>query len=149
MKLILILLILSLSISCTNNKKIESVPAMLRFENIMYDYFGSYNPTFEESIKRAGNNSGTILIKKQNLSINKMNEIKKKIKSDGWFESESSERYSLYCLNNYQLLSILYPQNPIEKNQNGDEITYDDLNSWIIGLYYNKNGVSSCDKYKK
>ncbi len=146
MKYILILMTSLFLISCTNTEKSENVPTMLSFQSIMYEYFGLYDPIFETSIKRPGNNSGTILIKKQNLSIAEMNEIKEKIKSNGWLEFENSDSYALYCLDKYQLIGILYPSNLIEKNKIGDEITYDDPNDWTIGLYYNKNGINSCEK---
>ncbi|MGE8646306.1 hypothetical protein [Acinetobacter vivianii] len=119
---------------------------MVSFEDIISKYFEFYDPVFESSIKRSGNNAGTILIDKKKLSKLEMNKIKDKIKSDGWKEMESSESYSLYCLSNYQLIGILYPNDLIERNNKGEEITYEDVNYWNIGLYYNKSGVNSCKR---
>ncbi len=124
----------------------EKNSEMISFNDIENTYFKSYNPVFEPSINRIGNKSGTILIKKQRLSKKEMNKITDKMKIDGWVEFEHSNNYSLYCLNQYQLIGILYPEDLIERNKNGEEITYDDINSWNIGLYYNHNGVSSCKK---
>ena len=120
---------------------------MIEFDKIMNEYFISYTLLFEPSIKRPGNNSGTILIKKINLSKVEMSHIKTKLKKNGWIEIESDDNYSLYCLNKYQLIGILYPINLIEKNKDGDEIVFDDIDSWNIGLYYNENGINSCENY--
>lgn len=133
-------------VACTNVNDIEKKTEMISFNYIENTYFKSYNPIFELSINRIGNKSGTILIKKQKLSKNEMNEITEKMKIDGWIEFEHSKNYSLYCLNQYQLIGILYPEDLIERNKKGEEIAYDDINSWNIGLYYNHNGISSCKK---
>ncbi|MFR9678898.1 MULTISPECIES: hypothetical protein [Acinetobacter] len=130
-------------LSCTGER---GKSEMMSFEDIISKYFESYDPIFESSIKRPGNHAGTILIDKKKLSNVEMDEIKNKIKSDGWVEMESSENYTLYCLGNYQLIGILYPNDLIERNKKGEEITYEDINSWNIGLYYNKNGVNSCER---
>ncbi|MCU4583116.1 hypothetical protein KTJ32_19170 [Acinetobacter gyllenbergii] len=119
---------------------------MVDFEDIISKYFESYDPAFEVSIRRPGNHAGTILIDKTKLSNVEMDGIKNKIKSDGWVEMENSENYTLYCLGNYQLIGILYPNDLIERNKKGEEITYEDINSWNIGLYYNKNSVNSCER---
>ncbi|MEB3792500.1 hypothetical protein [Acinetobacter sp. IK40] len=139
-----ILLVFVLSIlSCTGER---GKSEMMSFEDITSKYFESYDPAFEVSIRRPGNHAGTILIDKTKLSNVEMDGIKNKIKSDGWVEMENSENYTLYCLGNYQLIGILYPNDLIERNKKGEEITYEDINSWNIGLYYNKNGVNSCEK---
>ncbi|WP_227556476.1 hypothetical protein [Acinetobacter courvalinii] len=139
-----ILLVFVLSIlSCTGER---GKSEMMSFEDIISKYFESYDPAFEVSIRRPGNHAGTILIDKKKLSNVEMDGIKNKIKSDGWVEMENSENYTLYCLDNYQLIGILYPNDLIERNKKGEEITYEDINSWNIGLYYNKNGVNSCER---
>jgi hypothetical protein len=139
-----ILLVFVLSIlSCTGER---GKSEMMSFEDIISKYFESYDPAFEVSIRRPGNHAGTILIDKKKLSNVEMDGIKNKIKSDGWVEMENSENYTLYCLGNYQLIGILYPNDLIERNKKGEEITYEDINSWNIGLYYNKNGVNSCER---
>ncbi|MCH7317635.1 MULTISPECIES: hypothetical protein [Acinetobacter] len=130
-------------LSCTGER---GKSEMMSFEDIISKYFESYDPIFESSIKRPGNHAGTILIDKTKLSNVEMDGIKNKIKSDGWVEMENSENYTLYCLGNYQLIGILYPNDLIERNKKGEEITYEDINSWNIGLYYNKNGVNSCER---
>ncbi|WP_343621842.1 hypothetical protein [Acinetobacter proteolyticus] len=130
-------------LSCTGER---GKSEMMSFEDIISKYFESYDPIFESSIRRPGNHAGTILIDKKKLSNVDMDEIKNKIKSDGWVEMENSENYTLYCLGNYQLIGILYPNDLIERNKKGEEITYEDVNSWNIGLYYNKNGVNSCER---
>lgn len=130
-------------LSCTGER---GKSEMMSFEDIISKYFESYDPIFESSIRRPGNHAGTILIDKKKLSNVEMDEIKNKIKSDGWVEMENSENYTLYCLGNYQLIGILYPNDLIERNKKGEEITYEDVNSWNIGLYYNKNGVNSCER---
>lgn len=137
--LVFVLSILSCTSECGKSE-------MMSFEDIISKYFESYDPAFEVSIRRPGNHAGTILIDKKKLSNVEMDEIKNKIKSDGWVEMENSENYTLYCLGNYQLIGILYPNDLIERNKKGEEITYEDINSWNIGLYYNKNGVNSCEK---
>lgn len=53
---------------------------MIEFDKIMNEYFISYTLLFEPSIKRPGNNLGTILIKKINLSKVEMSHIKTKLK---------------------------------------------------------------------
>ncbi len=139
-----LLLVFVLSIlSCTGER---GKSEMMSFEDIISKYFESYDPIFESSIRRPGNHAGTILIDKKKLSNVEMDEIKNKIKSDGWVEMENSENYTLYCLGNYQLIGILYPNDLIERNKKSEEITYEDVNSWNIGLYYNKNGVNSCER---
>lgn len=139
-----LLLVFVLSIlSCTGER---GKSEMMSFEDIISKYFESYDPVFESSIRRPGNQAGTILIDKKKLSNVEMDEIKNKIKSDGWVEMENSENYTLYCLGNYQLIGILYPNDLIERKKKGKEITYEDINSWNIGLYYNKNGVNSCER---
>lgn len=143
MKFILILFLNIWLFACSSESKKSE---MISFESIIIKYFDSYEPVFESSIKRPGNNAGTILIDKKKLSKLEMNKIKDKIKSDGWKEMESSESYSLYCLSNYQLIGILYPNDLIERNNKGEEITYEDVNYWNIGLYYNKSGVNSCKR---
>ncbi len=143
MKFILILFLNIWLFACSGESKKSE---MISFESIMIKYFDSYDPVFESSIKRPENNTGTILIDKKKLSKLEMNKIKDKIKSDGWKEMESSESYSLYCLSNYQLIGILYPNDLIERNNKGEEITYEDVNYWNIGLYYNKSGVNSCKR---
>ncbi|WP_228147164.1 hypothetical protein [Acinetobacter sp. ANC 3832] len=124
----------------------EKKSEMINFNEISNTYFKSYAPVFEPSINRIGNKSGTILIKKKNLSKKEMNTVTDKMKTDGWVEFEHSTNYALYCLNKYQLIGILYPNNLIERNKNGEEIIYEDINSWNIGLYYNQNGINSCIK---
>ncbi|WP_433847972.1 hypothetical protein [Acinetobacter proteolyticus] len=130
-------------LSCTGER---GKSEMMSFEDIISKYFESYDPIFESSIRRPGNHAGTILIDKKKISNAEMDGIKNKIKSDGWVEMENSENYTLYCLDNYQLIGILYPNDLIERNKKGEEITYEDINSWNIGLYYNKNGVNSCER---
>jgi hypothetical protein len=145
-KHIFILFLCFLSASCTNVNESDKKNEMISFESIRIKYFDSYDPVFKSSIKRPGNNAGTILIDKKKLSKLEMNKIKDKIMSDGWKEMEGSESYSLYCLSNYQLIGILYPNDLIERNNKGEEITYEDVNYWNIGLYYNKSGVNSCKR---
>lgn len=145
-KNVIILFVCFFSFACTHVNETEQKSEMINFEDIISKYFESYDPIFESSIRRPGNHAGTILIDKKKLSNEEMDEIKNKIKSDGWVEMENSENYTLYCLGNYQLIGILYPNDLIERNKKGEEITYEDINSWNIGLYYNKNGVNSCER---
>ncbi|MFW1838286.1 hypothetical protein ACG9XS_06835 [Acinetobacter gyllenbergii] len=142
-KINLLLVLVLFALSCTSERDNSKI---VDFEDIISKYFKSYGPVFESSIRRSGNHAGTILIDKKKLSKIEMNDIKNKIKSDGWGEIENSENYSLYCLGHYQLIGILYPNDLIEKNNKGEEVTYEDINSWNIGLYYNENGVNSCER---
>lgn len=144
--LISIFIITCYLIACKNVNETAKKSEMIKFNDIENKYFKSYNPIFELSVNRIGNKSGTILIKKENLSRKEMTKITDQMRNDGWVEFEHSNNYSLYCLNEYQLIGILYPDNLIVRNKNGEEIIYDDINSWNIGLYYNQNGINSCKK---
>ena len=74
-------------LSCTGER---GKSEMMSFEDIISKYFESYDPIFESSIRRPGNHAGTILIDKKKLSNVEMDEIKNKIKSDGWVEMENT-----------------------------------------------------------
>lgn len=121
-----------------------NVLVMIDFKKIMTVYFGQYQPDFKPSIIRPNNSLATLHIPKENLSKIEMNEIRKKLKSDGWKEVENYGNYSEYCINKYQKIAILFPENELEKAKDGEEIYYSDKNSWSIFLYYNDSGIDHC-----
>lgn len=129
----LLLVISFCLVACgVNSKKTENVPVMIDFKKIMTVYFGQYQPVFKPSIIRPNNSLATLHIPKENLSKIEMNEIRKKLKSDGWKEVENYGNYSEYCINKYQKIAILFPENELEKAKDGEEIYYSDKNSWSI-----------------
>ena len=120
----LLLVISFCLVACgVNSKKTESVPVMIDFKKIMTVYFGQYQPDFKPSIIRPNNSLATLHIAKENLSKIKMNEIRNKLKSDGWKEVENYGNYSEYCINKYQKIAILFPENELEKAKDGRKYT--------------------------
>ncbi|TCM67057.1 hypothetical protein EC844_11098 [Acinetobacter calcoaceticus] len=126
-------------------KEKQGSDEMIDFNTIVFDYLKNYDPVLEPWISRPGNALSTIYIKKSRLPKSEMNIILRKLKLNGWREFENFGNYSEYCLNENQVISILYPTKTNEFSKSGIPIDYKDITSWSIGLYYNKNGVSGCE----
>lgn len=102
----------------------------------------SNSPEFIPSLIRPGNASASIRIHRDNLSSEEMTRIQQQLVSDGWRRIKDEGRYFQYCLNKTQILNIGSPVTL--KKRSGEIIQNDKVNSWIIILYYNDNGVNSC-----
>ena len=140
--LILFIFVLSTFYSGRLNKSYSNSPEIINFRGIKNKYFIQYSPEFIPSLIRPGNASASIRIHRDNLSSEEMTRIQQQLVSDGWRRIKDEGRYSQYCLNKTQILNIGSPVTL--KKRNGEIIQNDKVNSWIISLYYNDNGVNSC-----
>lgn len=138
---LLFLLILTLLISACHPTKAEP---KLKFETIMNEYFGKYDPVLKPSMRKTPNEISEILISKNRLTEVQMNDIKKNMEVNGWKKIEDTYNFSFFCLNRNQAMSILYPNKYRNVDKSGDRIGYSDINSWSIVLYYVSFGVSDC-----
>lgn len=138
---LIIMILPILLISCVNANKAKP---MKKFEDIMTEYFGEYEPKFHPAIMRPNNSLAEITILKNNISKEKMKIVEEKLKLNDWIEIERYGNYTVYCLNKFQSMRILYPTHIIEKSKNNEKISYESINSWSVFLYYDNYGVEEC-----
>ena len=143
----LIIAIIFIVIFSTDRQvKLSNNPEMVDFKVIKNKYFIQYHPKLKSSLERPSNITVFMQIHRDHLSEAEMGEIQQRLVADGWREVEHNDNYFAYCLNKNQLLSILSPIVKELKTIEGKIIHNEDIDSWSIGFYANKNGISSCQK---
>lgn len=143
---LIVAIILIVIFSTDHSVKLSNTPEMIHFKAIKNKYFIQYNPKLKSSSERPGNVTVSMQIHRDHLSETEMGEIKQRLVADGWREVEHNDSSFTYCLNQNQLVSILSPVTKDIKTRGGKIFGSDDMDSWSIVFYENKNSISSCHK---
>lgn len=146
-----ILFAIALLTACTSKSERNFMPD--RFKVIMSKYFEEYEYSYKDVSVRGNKNYGDQLgrfeIKKTDLSQDAMNEIYKKIESDGWTINESKNNYIKFCYGENLNLGILYPLKMSETTTSGVPIGFDKMDVWNIYIYKSTTKITECNKSPK
>lgn len=131
--------------SCTSTNETQKGKY---FNNIITHYFGEYSPSEKVWVDKPLNKYAIAEINKSKLSLDEFQVIKNRLKSDNWEMISDQDNYFEYCMGGEIYMGILYPVNPKHHRYDGEEVLYENINKWSIGLSYNDAGVKHCRKDK-
>lgn len=124
----------------------KDTPQGKYFKGIVNHYFGEYNPDEKIWVDKPLNKYAIAKIKKSKLSLEDFEKIREKMKNEKWRIISEQDNYFEYCLGEEFYIGILYPVNPKHYGYDGEEILYESIDNWSIGLSYNESGVKHCLK---
>lgn len=116
------------------------------FNKVIDNYFGNYGPKEKVWINKPVNKYATAEVKKSKMSFGDFESIQKKLQDDGWMLISSHDSFFEYCLDKKIYMGVLYPINQKHYGYDGEEIKYENINEWSIGLSYSEAGVKHCIK---
>lgn len=115
------------------------------FKKIIDNYFGEYKPKLYNIIdKKDVTQYMSIDIDKKNMSVSQFNKVKDELKKDGWKLVDEHEGLYKFCLNEYQILSVLYPSQSKHYDSKGNLYKYDIYDNWALELNFNIYGIDYC-----
>jgi hypothetical protein len=116
------------------------------FNKVIDNYFGNYGPKEKVWINKPVNKYATAEVKKSKMSFGDFESIQKKLQDDGWMLISIHDSFFEYCLDKKIYMGVLYPINQKHYGYDGEEIKYENINEWSIGLSYSEAGVKHCIK---
>ena len=143
MKFISILFLFVLLTACSSTeKKLQDQ----YFYSVVNKYFGKFSPKEKVWIDKPMNKYATAEVKKSRMSFGDFENIQKKLQDDGWVLISSHDSFFEYCLGKKIYMGVLYPINSKHYGYDGEEIKYENINEWSVGLSYSEAGVKHCIK---
>ncbi|ENX06136.1 hypothetical protein [Acinetobacter courvalinii] len=143
MKVISILFLSFLLTACSNADEKHQDQY---FNKVIDSYFGNYDPKEKVWIDKPMNKYVTADVKKSRMSFGDFENIQKKLRDDGCVLISSHDSFFEYCLDKKLYIGVLYPINPKHYGYDGEEIKYENINEWLVGLSYSEAGVKHCIK---
>lgn len=117
------------------------------FNKVVNTYFIQYEPKLFNLIDKDVTQYMVIDISKKNMNFNEFKKVQKKLNKNGWKLVDQNDGLFKYCINEYQILSILFPSNDNHYDSKGNIFKYDDKNNWALELYFNAYGIEYCMGY--
>ncbi|MCU4490850.1 hypothetical protein KTI63_00040 [Acinetobacter guillouiae] len=149
-KLIAIIMLCTLFVSSCIIKK-SNVPTDIvykeDFNKVINTYFVQYEPKSFNLIDKDVTQYMAIDISKKKMDFYEFQQVQKKLNRNGWKLVDQNDGLFKYCLNEYQILSILFPSKNNHYDSKGNIFKYDDKNNWALELYFNAYGVDYCMGY--
>lgn len=138
--------ILFLSVFLTACSSTEEEQKDKYFYSVVNKYFGKFSPKEKVWINKPVNKYATAEVKKSKMSFGDFENIQKKLQDDGWVLISSHDSFFEYCFGKKIYMGVLYPINPKHYGYDGEEIKYENINEWSVGLSYSEAGVKHCIK---
>ena len=138
--------ILFLSVLLTACSSAEEKQQNQYFYNVVNKYFGEYSPKEKFWIDKPVNKYATAEVEKSKMSYGDFESIQKNLQDDGWVLISSHDSFFEYCLGEKIYMGVLYPINAKHYGYDGEEIKYENINEWSVGLSYSEAGVKHCIK---
>ncbi|NNP75124.1 hypothetical protein A7P54_01675 [Acinetobacter sp. Ac_3412] len=143
MKVISILFLSVLLTACSSTEEKEKDQY---FYSVVNKYFGKFRPKEKVWIDKPMNKYATAEVKKSKMSFGDFESIQKKLQDDGWVLISSHDSFFEYCLGKKIYMGVLYPINPKHYGYDGEEIKYENIDEWSVGLSYSEAGIKHCVK---
>ncbi|OBY76242.1 hypothetical protein NG55_03250 [Acinetobacter gyllenbergii] len=111
--------------------------------------FKNYNYDFKEGMKRGSVSYYNIFVSKQDLSLDEFEMVKRVIEKK-WKLVYFSEDQYVFCYDNYNQMTILYPRKVEYFDKFGQKlyIKSSSLDKWGVSLKYIQDGTSYCKDEK-
>lgn len=116
------------------------------FNKVIDNYFGNYSPKEKVWIDKPMNKYATAEVKKSKMSFGDFECIQKKLQDDGWVPISSHDSFFEYCLGKKIYMGVLYSINSKHNGYDGEEIKYENIDEWSVGLSYSEAGIKHCVK---
>ncbi|ENX55960.1 MULTISPECIES: hypothetical protein [Acinetobacter] len=145
-KLILKIFLISSFLFTSSCRDSETTEKGIYFNKVIDNYFGEYGPREKVWVNKPVNKYATAEVEKSKMSFGDFEIIQKKLQDDGWVLISSHDSFFEYCFDKKIYMGVLYPINAKHYGYDGEEIKYENINEWSVGLSYSEAGVKHCIK---
>ncbi|MCL6237910.1 hypothetical protein M5F66_06085 [Acinetobacter sp. ANC 5033] len=135
-------------VGCSSSNYHMDYNEKINFRAVADEYFSKYNFAYFENLNKSNIAIHSVFIEGDKLSLDNFKEIKLKIEKK-WKLVYLAEDQFVFCLNNYNEMSIINPKK-LDYYNVFDEKLYikpQSINNWLITFKYDEDGTRYCNRF--